>query len=78
MVGRCISYWNSPFSEDMLVFRGVALVMDTNSSSHLWSIHSVSSSNNMFKVTGGWQVVHWVRLADTLESQKFGEAIDDV
>ena len=23
MVGRCISYWNSPFLGDMLVFRGV-------------------------------------------------------
>ena len=23
MVGRCISYWNSPFLEDMLVFPGV-------------------------------------------------------
>ena len=24
MVGRCISYWNSPFLGDMLVFRGVS------------------------------------------------------
>ena len=30
MVGRCISYWNSPFLGDMLVFRGVRLEHFTN------------------------------------------------
>ena len=28
MVGRCISYWNSPFLGDMLVFRGVVQNFD--------------------------------------------------
>ena len=28
MVGRCIPYWNSPFSGDMFVFRGVYTKMN--------------------------------------------------
>ena len=70
MVGRCISYWNCPFSGDMLVFRGAKWVAE-----YLWRIELVSPrffsflcyvSMRKLQMSDFWSLSFWCNVATKL------------